>query len=194
MSQTSFFQDVAIYVGRVKEFKPIDYIVYVLWIGKIFGLFAATFGFIYLGYANGVTWPSYVWNIPIGALIFTGAIALDTIGHRTIYKEELEKGEALVHHITIFFGITSILALCLAYENPSLMYHPALVLIALSIFYSAVDEAMHWRRYLTKHSDRVEMWSHVFILTGHMIMVLTWWHWYTDGYPGVSETLRFLNQ
>jgi hypothetical protein len=37
----------------------------------------------------------------------------------------------------------------------------------LSILYSLVDEAFHWRRYVSPHSDRVEMWSHVSILLGH---------------------------
>ena len=113
-SSTTFFQDFKVYVGRMKEFTKTDYIVYVLWIGMISGLFASTFGFIYLGHINGVQWPAYVWNVPIGAFIFTLAIAIDTIGHRTIYKEELQKGEALVHHITIFAGVTSVLALCLS--------------------------------------------------------------------------------
>ena len=193
MNTTTFYHDFKVYVGRIREFNSTDVIIYILWIGMIFGLFAATFSFVVLGAMNGVQWPAYVWNIPLGALIFTLAIAIDTIGHRTVYKEILQKGEALVHHITIFAGVTSVLALCLGYENPSAMYHPALVLIGLSVFYSMVDEAMHWFRYLTHKSDRVEMWSHFFILTGHMLMVFSWWHWFTEGYPGVKETLAFLH-
>ena len=98
----------------------------------------------------------------------------------------------MIHHITIFAGITSVLALCAAYENPSFFRFPAFVLIALSIIYSLFDEAMHWRRYLILQSDRVEMWSHVFILVGHMIMIAAWWHWYDQGYPGVAETLALM--
>jgi hypothetical protein len=158
----------------------------------IFGLFAVTLGFFLLGHFNGVSYPAYVWNIPGGALVFTIAIAIDTIGHRTVYKEELQKGEALVHHITIFSGITSVVALCLAYDFRSLMYIPAFVLMALSVLYSIVDEAMHWVRYLTKNSDRVEMWSHYFILLGHLTMIFTWWYWFEQGYPGVAATLELL--
>lgn len=51
---------------------------------------------------------------------------------------------------------------------------------------------MHWRRYMAGESDRVEMWSHVFIFIGHIIMSLAWWHWYAQGYPGVAQTLRLL--
>jgi hypothetical protein len=188
----SFYRDTVIYASRVKEFSATDWLVYVAWCGLIFSLFGVTFGFIYFGHVNGVSFPAYVWNIPIGTFIFAAAISFDTIGHRTVYKEELMKGEALIHHITIFAGITSVLALCAAYENPSFFRFPALVLIALSIIYSLFDEAMHWRRYLILQSDRVEMWSHVFILVGHMIMIAAWWHWYDQGYPGVAETLALM--
>jgi hypothetical protein len=41
-------------------------------------------------------------------------------------------------------------------------------------------------------SDVVEMWSHVFILIGHGIMMAGWWLWYWRGYLGVSETLAAL--
>jgi len=70
---------------------------------------------------------------------------------------------------------------------------PALSLIALSILYSVIDEALHWHRYLNMHSDRVEMWSHSFIFLGHTIFVLSWYHWFSKGYPGVSETLAILH-
>ena len=57
---------------------------------------------------------------------------------------------------------------------------------------SAVDEVMHWRRYLRGQSNLVEMWSHVFILIGHGTMMLGWWRWYFLGYPGVARTLAAL--
>lgn len=185
----SFWKDTAVYAGRVSQFSKEDWVVYVLWIGLMVGLFAGVMSFLLIGTLAGVQYPAYVWNIPLGTGIFVGAIAFDTIGHRTIYKEVLKDGEALVHHITILAGVTSVLALCLAYQNPGFMRFPALVLIALSIFYSAVDEAMHWHRYLTLKSDRIEMWSHFFILAGHLLMILAWWHWFDSGYPGVAETV-----
>ena len=120
------------------------------------------------------------------------AISFDTIGHRTVYKKALEKGERLIHHVTIFLGISSNILICLAYNYPVFLKIPVLVLIALSILYSVFDEAMHWFRYHNVESDRVEMWSHVFIMVGHNIMILTWWYWYSSGYPGVKETLEFL--
>jgi hypothetical protein len=120
------------------------------------------------------------------------AIALDTIGHRTRYKDRLDEGEGFVHEITIFLGITSIVFLCLAYSHRDFFRVPSLVLIAMSIFYSVVDEAMHWRRYVAGQSDRIEMWSHVFIFLGHITMSLSWWRWFDLGYPGVALTLNFL--
>jgi hypothetical protein len=173
----------------VKQFTKVDWTVYIVWVGLMMGLVFSTGGFVLMGHFNGVVWPSYVWWVPLGAIIFVGAISFDTIGHRTAYKEELAKGEALVHHITIFAGITSCLALSLAYHYPVFWKIPAIVLIALSVFYSMIDEALHWHRYLRLKSDRVEMWSHFFIFLGHNIFVFAWLVWFLEGYPGVKETL-----
>ncbi len=188
----SFWRDTCDYAAEIFKFQREDWIVYILWIGLMLGLLCSTSGFILVGHFNGVQFPAYVWNLPVGVFIFVAAIAFDTIGHRTRYKEVLKKGEALVHHITIFAGITSCLALCLAYTFPVGMKAIVIALIALSILYSLIDEALHWHRYLTLNSDRVEMWSHFFILFGHITFISSWYWWYTDGYPGVKETLVFL--
>lgn len=190
--QTTFLEDSIVYVMRIRQFDLKDWLVYTVWVGMMLGLFSVIAAFFSVGYINGIEYPGYAWNIPVGTFIFTAAIAFDTIGHRTVYKEALQRGEALVHHITIAAGISSVLALCLAYENPSFMKIPALVLIFLSIVYSLVDEGMHWHRYFTQKSDRVEMWSHFFILVGHLIMITAWWTWFVEGYPGVKETLAVL--
>lgn len=189
-----FWVDFKIYVGRVQLFDAQDWLVYILWNGMMVGLFAAVSAFLYLGSSNGVTYPLWVWNIPIGIACFVVAIAIDTIGHRTVYKEALKEGEALIHHITIVSGILSVVILCLGYSHPELARVPALVFIFLSVVYSFIDEAMHWHRYLTKKSDRIEMWSHYLILVGHLIMILSWWKWFDEGYPGVKETLLWLPQ
>ena len=188
--ENSFLHDTVIYASRMRLFGRTDWIVYFVWVGLMLGLMAAVSTFLLLGATRGVTYPAYVWNVPIGIAIFVVAIAFDTIGHRTAYKEELKKGEELVHHITIFAGITSVLALCLGYSSPDFWRYPAMTLVALAIFYSMIDEALHWHRYLNRQSDRVEMWSHFFIFLGHIIMSLSWWHWFDQGYPGVAETLK----
>lgn len=188
-----FWYDFKTYVNRVSLFDSTDWIVYILWNGLMFGLFFSVATFLYVGVQNGIIYPDFVWNIPTGIGIFVIAIAIDTIGHRTIYKEVLKQGEALIHHITIFSGISSVILLCIGYSHPDIVRIPALVMIVLSIIYSLFDEAMHWHRYLTKNSDRIEMWSHFFIMLGHLTMILSWWHWYSEGYPGVKETLACLN-
>lgn len=188
----SFWKETYLYASQVKLFKREDWVAYIAWVGLMVGLFASVTGFIVFGYLRGVQYPPYVWNVPIGIAIFVGAIAFDTIGHRTTYKEYLKKAEALVHHITIFAGITSVVSLCLAYYHPLFWRYPSLVLIALAVFYSIVDEAMHWHRYFVHQSDRVEMWSHFFIFVGHLLMSLSWWRWFDDGYPGVADTLAYL--
>lgn len=188
----TFIKDTIHYAGRIRSFSKEDWKVYFAWVGLMLGLFGSVTGFLIFGWLNGVQYPLYVWNVPIGIFIFVGAIAFDTIGHRTAYKEALKKGEDLVHHITIFAGITSTLLLCLAYNHREFLRIPALVFLALSVFYSVIDEAMHWFRYTSGNSDRIEMWSHFFIFVGHLIMVVGWWVWFESGYPGVSETLSLL--
>jgi hypothetical protein len=180
---------VSIYVSRIRLFTPIDWMVYLAWVGLMLGLVVATGGFLTIGYRAGAIFPAEASLLPIGALIFTAAIAVDTIGHRTVYKEFLRGGEALVHHIIILAGAGSCVLLCAAYPHRGGFAIPALVLTVLSFVYSLIDEAMHWRRYLAHRSDVVEMWSHVFILIGHGTMMAGWWCWYALGYPGVAATL-----
>lgn len=182
-----------IYVGRIREFTRVDWVVYLAWVGLMFGLVFATGGFVLVGHVNGVQLPPEAYLLPVGALIFAISIAIDTIGHRTIYKQEIALAEGLVHGITIFCGIASCILLCLAYHAPRALWIPALVLTALSFLYSLIDEAFHWRRYVSQWSDPVEMWSHVGILVGHSILMIAWWTWFRDGYTGVTETLKFIS-
>ncbi len=190
--QVSFLEDTLTYARRIREFNREDWIYYFRWVGLMIGLLFSTGGFVLTGWAYGVDFPTYVWNIPMGTFIFVGAIAFDTIGHQTAYKSALEKGERLVHLLTIFAGISSCILLCLGYRWPVFVRIPALSFIVLSLFYSVIDEWMHWNRYMIGDSDRVEMWSHFFIFVGHLIMILSWWVWFDAGYPGVRETLRFI--
>lgn len=178
----------AVYVARIREFGRTDWLVYVAWVGLMLGLVASTGGFMCVGHANGVVWPAEAYLVPIGAAVFTIAIAIDTIGHRTIYKEALKGGEQLVHHITIACGVASCVLLAVAYDRP-VCWIPAMVFTVLSFVYSLVDEAFHWKRYASGRADPVEMWSHVGIFIGHGTMMLGWWRCYQLGYPGVRETL-----
>ncbi|MCC6276835.1 MAG: hypothetical protein IT289_02840 [Oligoflexia bacterium] len=189
---TTFLEEAYLYFSGFKKFDLQDWLVYVSWIGLMSGLLVAVTGFLYVGTVNGVKFPAYAYNVAIGTFIFVFAIAVDTIGHRTLYKKALQEGEALVHHMTISCGITSCLALCLCYNHPDAFTIPAIALIIMSFFYTAIDETMQWDRYLSGRSDRVEMWSHFFIILGHAIMVGSWYYWFSKGYQGVAETLPYL--
>lgn len=183
----------AVYVGRIREFDRTDWLVYLAWVGMMLGLVASTGGFWLVGHLHDVPWPAEAVMVPIGAAVFTVAIAIDTIGHRTIYKEALAGGERLVHHITIVCGVASCLLLVLAYQHPGLAV-PALAFTVMSFVYSLVDEVFHWRRYTSDKADTVEMWSHVGIFIGHGTMMIGWWRCFQLGYPGVRETLALAGQ
>ena len=189
---TSFPSELRVYVGRIRLFERRDWAVYTAWIGMLVGLCAATGAFVLAGALRGAPIPAEAWLVPAGAAIFTAAAAIDAIGHRTIYKEEIKRAEGLVHGLTIFCGIASCVLLCAAYSGGKAASIPAAVLTGLSILYSVVDEAFHWRRYVSGRSDRVEMWSHLFIFVGHLTMMAGWWAWAANGYLGVPQTLRAL--
>ena len=185
----AWIRETAGYMAHIREFSAWDWICYIAWIGTISSLFFGVTAFTLAGKWSGVVWPGYVYTICFGTGLFTVALAVDTIGHRTVYKAELLKGEAYVHHMIIVTAVTSVMALCLGYSYSETMRMPALGLIGLSLFYSAIDEALHWRRYLSQSLDRVEMWSHFLAIAGHVLMILSWWQWYSNGYPGVAQTL-----
>src|SRR6187551_2908309 len=102
---TSFPSELAIYVGRIREFERTDWHVYVAWVGLMLGLVLSTGTFLVFGYVNGVRFPGEAWMVPLGAVVFAISIAIDTIGHRTIYKDAIARAEGLVHGITIAMGI-----------------------------------------------------------------------------------------
>ena len=188
----SYRSDLATYFGRFREFKREDWLVYVSWVGLMLGLTVSTGGFLTFGALRGVSFPAEAWLVPIGAATFAVAIAIDTIGHRTVYKEVLKGADGLVHHVTIVCGIGSCVLLCAAFRHRSEFWIPAMVLTVLSFIYSLVDEAFHWTRYAKRNSDRVEMWSHALILIGHGTMMVGWWRWFFLGYPGVEQTVALL--
>jgi hypothetical protein len=188
----SFLSEARTYVGRIREFERRDWLAYVTWVGLIASLGAAATTLLVFGSSRGVRFPAEAWLVPIGAWVFAASIAIDTIGHLTVYKAAIRGGEHLVHAITIACGIASCVLLCAAYEHPRALWIPALILTILSFVYSFVDEAFHWRRYVKSRADRVEMWSHVGILTGHAVMMGGWWAWFSQGYAGVAQVLDVL--
>ena len=105
------------YVSRIREFGRTDWIVYLVWVGMMFGLVAVTAGFLTVGARANIAVPAEAWMVPIGAAVFATSLAIDTIGHRTIYKQVLRGGEQLVHHVTIVCGIGSCVLLCIAYSH-----------------------------------------------------------------------------
>jgi hypothetical protein len=180
------------YVANIRRFDRGDWRRYIAWIGTIASLLMGTSFFVGWGYFHGVDWPGYVWFIPLGTALFCGALAIDDIGHRTIYKSDLRKGEAYVHQMIVATAVPSVMALCLCYQHADTFKMAALGLILLSFFYSAIDEMLHWRRYLEKGIDRVEMWAHFVAIFGHVLMITSWWQWFDRGYQGVAATLATL--
>jgi len=108
-------QEVSTYVRNIRRFERGDWLRYLAWICTIFCLLAGTSAFVLFGHANGVDWPGYVWFVPIGTAMFCGALAVDDIGHRTLYKDDLRKGEGSIHQMIVATAVPSVMALCLCY-------------------------------------------------------------------------------
>lgn len=180
------------YVANIQKFGWSDWLLYLSWIGTLAFVAVGTVGITVYGASQGVQWPTYVWVIPLGAMMFCGALAVDDIGHRTLYKADLAKGEGAIHQMIIATAVPSVICLCLSYQHPDVFRIPALVLTVLSFFYSALDEAMHWLRYTKKGLDVVEMWAHFVAITGHALMMAAWWQWFSEGYTGLDQAMVVL--
>ena len=188
----SFIKDSRVYVSRIQRFNLRDYVEYALWVGFLFFLTAITLFFLVYASQNQISFPNYAWFIPIGSGILWLSVSVDSIGHKTVYKEALESGESLVHSIIIVFSGLSCIFLCAAAWDRMLWGVPALVFSVLSICFSFIDEWMHWKRYMSGKCDRVEAVAHSGILSGHLLLLAGWWLWLLTGYQGFTETMILL--
>ena len=69
MSKIMFLSETLDYIRNYRRFDRYDWLCYVSWIGLMMGLFVAVGGFLAVGYFNGVNFPSYLWNLPVGVFI-----------------------------------------------------------------------------------------------------------------------------
>ena len=68
--------ELAIYLGRIRQFRRVDWIVYAAWVGLMVGLCLATGGFVWAGHRASAPLPAEASLLPLGAAIFTLAIAV----------------------------------------------------------------------------------------------------------------------
>ena len=83
----------AIYLGRIRTFRRTDWIVYAAWVGLMMGLCVATGGFVWVGHRASAPLPPGGLAPAARCRDLHARLAVDTIGHRTIYKEALRGGE-----------------------------------------------------------------------------------------------------
>ena len=179
------------YLRLTKKFTQRDWVIYIFWIGIMYGLGGAMSIFLIAGLFAGAVYPPFVWLIPIGIFTFSVSITWDNIAHTVIYKEWITDSEYMVHNFSTASGVMSVFALLLAFEFPEFMKVPVYVFAVLSVVYSLIDESMHWERYSRGGSGWVEVTCHFGILIGHSLMLLAWIFWYEDGYQGFAEALSF---
>jgi len=179
------------YIRMTSKFTKRDWIIYIFWIGIMYGLGFTILGFLLFGLSNGATYPDYVWLIPAGILTFSVAITFDNIAHTVIYKPWISDAEYMIHNFSTATGVLTVFTLLGGYQYTELLRIPIYVFAGLSIIYSLIDEAMHWIRYADGGSGWVEVTAHFLILVGHTTMVLAWIFWFEQGYEGFGQALSF---
>jgi len=179
------------YLKATKRFTQRDWVIYIFWIGIMYGLGFTLLGFLLVGLGNGAIYPSYVWLIPGGIITFSIAITFDNIAHTVIYKPWISDAEYMVHNFSTATGVLTVFSLLAGFQFTELMRIPIYVFAGLSIIYSLIDETMHWIRYAQGGSGWVEVTCHFLILVGHTTMVLAWIFWFETGYHGFQQALSF---
>ncbi len=71
---------------------------------------------------------------PFGSGLFSLALAIDDIGHRTVYSAQLAKGEKYVHRMIVITAVGSVVCLCCGFGHPDIFRTPALALIFFIVF------------------------------------------------------------
>jgi hypothetical protein len=162
-----FLDELASYFGRFRLFTRRDWAVYIAWVGLISGLALASAAFLAIGRHAGAVFPAHAYFIPIGAAIFALAIAVDTIGHRTVYKNTCAAGRAW--STTSSSSAASPVACFCARPIPHRAPAASGARSHHAVFHLQLRRRGHALAALPDRakSDVVEMWSHVFILIGH---------------------------
>lgn len=162
-----------------------DYIDFFVSIGSVFGAFLLSLIFLIALKLKNIAIPQEVYSIPIGFGLFFFAYIWDSIAHRSIYKNKIDRKELIVHNFMIFYsGFPLFASFILAYWLPGLMLPFIIGFLFLKTMYSLYDEyACHWVRFNEGRSDMVEMSAHWLQFLGNILydigfLYLIYWNKY----------------
>jgi len=131
-------------------------------IGSVWGAFLTTLFFTIWAVVRHVPIPPEVYSIPIGFGLFAIAWIFDSIAHRSVYKNQIDRDELVIHNFMVYgSGFPLFISFILAYWWPGFMLPFILAFLFLKTMYSLHDEfGFHWPRFRSGRSDFVEMTAH----------------------------------
>lgn len=170
-----------------------DYIEFLFSVGGIFGIALSTLFLAIVSLHHKIPIPQQAYSIPIGFMLFAIAWFFDSIAHRTIYKDKIDRDEFVIHNFMVYAsGTPLLLCFVLAFWWPALMMPFILCFLFMKTMYSVYDEfGFHWTRYRSGRSDMIEMTAHCFQFIGNILYDVGWYYWiYFANYRGVNELLH----
>src|SRR6266516_2521387 len=153
-----------------------EYIDFGISIGIVFGAFLTTLVFTIAAIIKHIQIPQEVLAIPIGFGAFISAYFFDAIAHRSVYKDQIDKDELIIHHLMVYgSSFPLFISLVLAYWWPHLMMPFIACFVFLKTMYSLGDEFLfHWPRYKQKRSDLIEMSAHAVQFASNVLFDVGW--------------------
>lgn len=159
-----------------KGWKFWEKVEYGIGLGSMLFMAIATtiFGFVYKK-----TLPAEFPAIPLGFWIFFGGWVWDSMAHKSIYRNKIDKDELVVHNFMVWgSGAPLLICMILAYWNKWLMLPFIITFLFLKTMYSLIDEcSMHWVRFKEGRSDLIEMHAHYFQFLGEILHDTAWLLW-----------------
>lgn len=162
-----------------------DYIDFAVSLGSVFGAFFSTLFFTIWTTLRHIPIPQEVYSIPIGFGLFSFAWIFDSIAHRSIYKNKIDRDEFIIHQFMVYgSGFPLFVSFVLAYWWPGLMMPFIGCFLFLKTMYSLYDEfGFHWPRFRSGRSDIIEMTAHAIQFGSNVLfdigfLYLIYWNHY----------------
>ncbi len=162
-----------------------DYLDFFISIGSVFSAFLITLIFLIMIKLKNIPVPQEILAIPIGFGLFFLAYIWDSLAHRSVYKNKIDRTELVIHTFMIYYsGFPLFTSFVLAYWLPALMLPFIIAFLFMKTMYSLIDEArFHWPRFENGRSDMVELTAHCFQFLGNILydigfLYLIYWNKY----------------
>lgn len=162
-----------------------EYLDFFVSVGSVWIAFFITLGFTIAAKYKHIHIPQEALSIPIGFGIFALGYIWDSIAHRSIYKNQIDNNELIIHNFMIFYsGFPLFFAFIIAYWLPGLMFPFIIAFLFVKTMYSLIDEIKHhWGRFEAGRSDKIELSAHWAQFVGNILydigfLYLIYWNHY----------------